>query len=206
MVEAEEEEVEGVEEEVGSMGGLKEGKRYKRIMPVLKRIGKMVCQHPPRQFASYQEHLSKLEAAIRVGDRNTTTATTHNTVSELSDSSHSLEPESSASSQDLRLESLASSQKSQPKTFGFSQDLDAESLASYQNLDESLESYQNLDQESLESYQNLDQESLGSSQNLDAEVSRYHRTEDDDVDVGTMSLLSESVLSLSLTSEEELEM
>lgn len=43
--------------------------KYHMVMPVLLRIGKMISRHPTKQFLNYQEHLSKLEAAIRVGER-----------------------------------------------------------------------------------------------------------------------------------------
>ena len=111
-------------------GGLdiKDGSKYKLIMPVLKRIGKMVSQHPTHHFESYHEHLSKLEAAIRVGERNVDGYDRHDSdVSDLDDanslSSSSTSPPSS-SKLSPRLEFSRSAPRSVSSSSGSSCDLD----------------------------------------------------------------------------------
>ena len=111
-------------------GGLdiRDGSKYKLIMPVLKRIGKMVSQHPTQHFESYHEHLSKLEAAIRVGERNVDGYDRHDSdVSDLDDanslSSSSTSPPSS-SKLSPRLEFSRSAPRSVSSSSGSSCDLD----------------------------------------------------------------------------------
>lgn len=66
-------------EEIERQSNLKDTKKYKMVMPLLTRIGKMISHHPTKQFLSYHEHLGKLEAAIRVSHRGNEESKEHET-------------------------------------------------------------------------------------------------------------------------------